>query len=280
VFEVTRYTAAELRGWQNPGDSPPVFSARQEQLARLESVGPASKPDIAVMQVIKRFESAYRFEAQTRQAASASVTSLTKASGGTANPDSADALQRKLDFPEFFVAQSAPKPTDVGTATHLVLQHLDFAAADMPGDLPRQIDAMQSAKLISAREAKLVDQRTVRWLLESDLGTLLKTHRSNLMREVPFALARGPDGCAPVNGGEAMDLVMVRGRIDLLLPLPQGLAIVDYKTDNLTSQWIAQRTDSYRAQMEMYRQAVEEVAGQKVAAVYLVFLNARQIMTL
>jgi ATP-dependent exoDNAse (exonuclease V) beta subunit len=100
------------------------------------------------------------------------------------------------------------------------------------------------------------------------------------MREVPFALAWGADGCAPPNGGDPMDLIMVRGRIDLLVPLPQGLAIVDYKTDNVGSQWIAQRAGSYRAQMGLYRQAIEQVVGQMVAAVHLVFLNARQIMTL
>jgi len=286
VFEVVRHIAAELRTWQNPADHRPAFSAHQEQLARLEILDPAPTPDSAATRVIQRFQNAYPFDAQTRQAAAASVTSLAKAHGGAAlggaalGPEPVDSLQRKLDFPEFFVAQSVPKPTDVGTATHLLLQHLDFASAGEPGDLQRQIDAMQSARLISARQAKLVDLGTVQWLLESELGALLRTHRQNLMREVPFALARCPDGCAPANGGDPMDLIMVRGRIDLLLPLPEGLAIVDYKTDNLTREWIAQRADSYRAQMGLYREAIERVAAQKVAAVHLVFLSARHMMQL
>jgi ATP-dependent helicase/nuclease subunit A len=159
------------------------------------------------------------------------------------------------------------------------LQHLDFAEAGS-AKLQQQIESLQSAKLISSQQAKMVDLRTIQWLLESDLGALLKTHRQKLMREVPFALACAPDGSTAGDGIDPMDRIMVRGRIDLLLPLPQGLAIVDYKTDNVSGQWIEQRKESYRAQMQLYRRAIEQVAGQTVADVYLVFLSARQIMKL
>jgi len=261
--------------------APPLHAPAFSSTPSPVSPGEGKNADAAVVRVIQRFENAYPFEAQTRQAAATSVSNLAKAAiGGAVGLEPVDSPERKLDFPEFFVAQSVPKPTDIGTATHLVLQHLDFASTGEACELQRQIEAMQSARLISARQAKLVDLRTVQWLLESDLGALLRSHRQNLMREVPFALARGPDGCAPPNGGDPMDLIMVRGRIDLLAPLPQGLAIVDYKTDNVSSQWIAQRAGSYHAQMGLYRQAIEQVAGHKVAAVHLVFLNARQIMTL
>jgi ATP-dependent helicase/nuclease subunit A len=279
VFQVVRHDAAEVRAWQNPADRPPAFTAMQEQLARLQSIGPAATPDSPAMAVIRRFESRYPFDAQTRQAATASVTSIAKTSGGAVTIASADSPERKLDLPLFFVEQSVPKPTDIGTATHLVLQHLDFADSGSE-KLQRQIESLQSMKLISSQQAKMVDLKTIQWLLESDLGGILKTHRQKLMREVPFALACGPDGSAAVDGGDPMDRIMVRGRIDLLLPLPDGLAIVDYKTDNVSGQWIEQRRESYRGQMQLYRRAIEQVAGQKVAAVYLVFLSARQIMKL
>lgn len=282
LFQVVRHDAAEVSTWQNPADRPAAFTAMQEQLGRLQSVGPVATADSVAMTVIRRFEQVYPFEAQTRQAASASVTSVAKTSAGEvtiASSDAPDVPERKLDLPVFFVEQSVPKATDIGTATHLVLQHLDFADAG-PEQLQRQIESLQSARLISPQQAKMVDVRTLQWLLESDLGALLKTHRQKLMREVPFALACGPQGSAPDDGVDPMDRIMVRGRIDLLLPLPEGLAIVDYKTDNVSKQGIDQRAEGYRAQMQLYRRAIEQVAGQKVADVYLVFLSARQIMKL
>jgi ATP-dependent helicase/nuclease subunit A len=276
LFQVVRHDPAQVRAWENPADRPPQVP---EPLAHLQSVGPPPAPHSPAMAVIGRFENVYPFEAQTRQAASASVTSVAKANGGAAGIELDQPPQRKLDLPAFFVAQSVPKPTDIGTATHLVLQHLDFSDGG-PEQLRRQIESMQSAGHISPQQMKMVDRDAIRWLLETELGGLLKAHRQKLMREVPFAVACGPDGSPPADGVDPMDRVMVRGRIDLLLPLPHGLAIVDYKTDRVSGEWITQRKDAYRAQMQLYRRALEQVAGQKVAEVHLVFLAARQIESL
>jgi ATP-dependent helicase/nuclease subunit A len=73
---------------------------------------------------------------------------------------------------------------------------------------------------------------------------------------------------------------MARGRIDLLLPDDRGFTLIDYKTDRVTPDSIDQRADTYRSQLDLYRRAIEQVTGKPVHTAHLVFLAARQVLTL
>jgi hypothetical protein len=92
-----------------------------------------------------------------------------------------------------------------------------------------------------------------------------------------------PSPCTPGEaGGEGslLDALMVRGRIDLLVPTDAGLLLVDYKTDNVTGDQLAERTESYKQQMNWYRDALEKIARAKITGMYLVFLKPQRIMKL
>jgi ATP-dependent exoDNAse (exonuclease V) beta subunit len=99
---------------------------------------------------------------------------------------------------------------------------------------------------------------------------MLKSHAATLLREIPFAAAQS-------TSPDPLDAVMIRGRIDLLLPTPNGVAIIDYKTDRISPSAVDSRAQTYRAQIETYRTALERVARQTITAVYLVFLTPRII---
>jgi ATP-dependent helicase/nuclease subunit A len=73
---------------------------------------------------------------------------------------------------------------------------------------------------------------------------------------------------------------MVRSRADALVQSPRGLEVVDYKTDRVDEHTLAARVEYYRPQMDLYRRAIKAVAGKPVAAVHLVFLHARKVVTL
>jgi ATP-dependent helicase/nuclease subunit A len=73
---------------------------------------------------------------------------------------------------------------------------------------------------------------------------------------------------------------MIRGRIDLLAPTESGWVIVDYKTDRVTEPELAQRAQAYGRQMQLYAEAIRKVAWGKIAAVYLVFLTPRRIVSI
>jgi ATP-dependent helicase/nuclease subunit A len=77
-----------------------------------------------------------------------------------------------------------------------------------------------------------------------------------------------------------LDQIMLRGRVDAMLTTPDGLTLIDYKTDRLTPDQLPQRAAFYRPQIALYRRALEDITGRTVSAVHLVFLTAREILTL
>jgi ATP-dependent exoDNAse (exonuclease V) beta subunit len=95
-----------------------------------------------------------------------------------------------------------------------------------------------------------------------------------LRRELPVYAARpaAPDDAA----GDPSDQVMLRGRLDALLPLAERSLVIDYKTDAVTPADAAARAELYRPQVGSYVAAVERMTG-KPAAGKIVFLRARTI---
>jgi ATP-dependent helicase/nuclease subunit A len=269
VFQVREHSAEEVRAWKNPRHDRPKFTELQQSLARLDPLPVDSRSTEVSRQLIARFESVYPFDAFTRIPATASVTLLAKSQTSS---DSASApLQRKLDLPNFF-SPGDPKPTDIGNATHTLLQYFDFSPKS--GSIDQQIESLIARNLLSKEQSRLVDRAAVQWFLETDLANLLCKHHEDLMREVPFALMRPADESPAAT---PQDQIMIRGRIDLLLPAPFGLTIVDYKTDRVTDRQLSERAESYQRQMDLYAEALEKVAHQKIAATHLVFLTPREI---
>ena len=277
IFKLHEYDPADVRNWKNPRHQRPEFSARQKGMVRLEPL-PADPPmNDAARQLIQRFQTAYSFDAFTRVPATASVTSLAKGIATEARESNLP-LGRKLDLPRFFQKEATPRATDIGNATHALLQYFDFSGAAALPQIERQIAELVGRKLMSAQAAGLVDRAAVLWLLESEVGKLIRAGHAGLMREVPFALMRPTQDCPP--SGDASDQIMIRGRIDLLVPTESGLAIVDYKTDRVSEPELEQRAQVYGRQMQLYAEAIRTVAGQTIGGIHLVFLTARRVVSM
>jgi ATP-dependent helicase/nuclease subunit A len=77
-----------------------------------------------------------------------------------------------------------------------------------------------------------------------------------------------------------MDQIMVRGRLDLLIPVGDEFVIVDYKTDRVSGEELKQRAELYRRQLQLYADAIQRITGKKVTQTILVFLHPREIRRL
>jgi len=210
------------------------------------------------------------------------VTDWTK-QGREAPAGYATATDRTIEFaktlatPKCLLARNALSAADVGTATHLLLQHLDFANPD----LAFQIDALIDRKLLTPQQARHIDLDAIEWFYSTDLARQLRENPEHLRRELDFHLAVPPTEFAAVSTSvDPADQVMIRGRLDALLipPAPAGLTLIDYKTDNVAAERIADRAAFYGPQVQLYRRAMERITGRPVAGVHLVFLAARQIV--
>jgi len=115
--------------------------------------------------------------------------------------------------------------------------------------------------------------------LIADLSAVASTLRSKATAE---------DGSA-----KAEDTIIVQGIIDMLIrtPLeipqpfltgrtPQGLLVIDFKTDKIPADRVPQRAKIYRRQLDLYARAASAILKSDTITKYLYFLTPSQAVQL
>jgi ATP-dependent helicase/nuclease subunit A len=136
---------------------------------------------------------------------------------------------------------------------HAVLQRIDLAAPDGLDDLAREFATREGCLDFVDDVASLVLAATSAPIVRAAAAS------GSLYRELPLTLST-PGG-------------FVEGVVDLCFEGPDGLVIVDYKTDVVVDETDArQRADRYRLQAGAYAWAVGSITDRRVARVVFLFL--------
>jgi len=280
IFQIHRYEPEKVAAWRSNASSKAKFTPGQLAIARLEPLNDLAGSTAGADRIIAQLDSRYPFERFTKVPAAQSVTGYSEAPELESAPPPArsphgSSLERALERPDFLVERTQMSATERGTATHLVLQHLDFSRPCDADDVEKQIAGMIDRRAISEAEAREVDRAALAWFVsESEIGKLLCRHAAEIRREIPVYFTLESPGIDPA------DQPMIRGRLDLLLPLEDGHVIVDYKTDAVDESTVALRAEQYRPQMALYRQAIQRITRRPVKEIHLVFLATRTVVTL
>jgi ATP-dependent helicase/nuclease subunit A len=281
AFNVAMHEESELSTWCAESVQKPALTKKQSDLARLAPLQEPPEIDPAAQRILDRLCTPYEHTAFAEIPAVQSVTHLTKT--GRAAPAGQSPSRRELvkfdqELPLPLCAMEGSAkitPTEVGSATHLVLQHLDFSLDSTEQSIAEQIRKMTSQRLITSAEAQAVDIEAIEWLMSTELGQFLRDNATQLRREVPIAFAVAPDSHPHARG---IDRMMIRGKIDVLIDAKDGLIVIDYKTDRVTAETIDARVEFYHPQVLAYSKAIAGIAQRPIAAAYLVFLAPRAIV--
>ena len=158
-----------------------------------------------------------------------------------------------------------------GTATHLVLQYMDFSAAGSLESVRAEIERLRQKQLLSDKEAAAVDAGAIVKLFASPLGQrmLQAEHRE---REFKFSLLCDAGDYFPGAEGEQ---VLLQGVVDCCIEEEGALTVIDYKTDAVrTEEELTARADYYAGQLRAYAAALRRIFGKEVREGVLYFLAA------
>lgn len=211
------------------------------------------------------------FATLTTLRAANSVTGISKAQE---TPMDITMDHEPADPPPLLISDSpAGEAAARGVAMHSFLEHFDFSPAAAP--VMQQMAAMVERRLLTPQQAKLVDPAAIQWLLSTDVGQLLRQRAGRIIRELPFLDSLAPVGIAVA---DPEDRILLRGRIDALIPMDDGLVVIDYKTDYAAPSPDSTRYSEYARQVQAYRQALERSGHGPVLGAKLIFLRARTIL--
>ena len=100
----------------------------------------------------------------------------------------------------------------------------------------------------------------------------------SLRREFRFSLLCD---AAALFGEAAGEELLLQGVVDCFLEEPDGLTVIDYKTDRLKSRAEAEkRAALYRGQLAAYATALERITGRPVKERILYFLSVGEAVSL
>ena len=180
------------------------------------------------------------------------------------------------DFPrpKFLQETTALTATEKGTAMHLVMQYLDFAAG--ADTVAAQVADMASRRLLTQQQAEAVDCGAVERFLDTPLCDRIR-RSERVFREQRFNLLVDGTIFGADGAGEE---IMLQGVVDCAFVEKGRLVIVDFKTDHVTVETMPGRAEHYRSQLEAYALALGRVLDLPVAEKVLYFFHTNSVINL
>lgn len=164
-----------------------------------------------------------------------------------------------------FMLNDIVTPTEKGTAIHKIMQYCNFSNLKL--NINEELNRLLNNGYITQEQYNIIDINIFKRLINSDIfNTILN---NPIQRERDF-LVKVSDLKLKTS---TLDIykdtdTMLQGTIDMLIFEPDGITLIDYKTDNVYSVDILKQR--YSLQLKLYKSAMEliENAPLKRALIY------------
>lgn len=236
----------------------------REKLRELMEDASGYKNREMVEEMERRFSFRYFNESALSKKSKYSVTELAS-KGHTYEPE------YSLKIPAFMQGNTGFTAAQRGTVMHKVMECIDFGQAltavkENRGEawILSQVEEMQEKELLLPQEAEVVECDRIAAFFKSDIG-VRAAQAKKLFKETAFNLMKEYDG-APV---------MVQGVIDCYFEEDDQLVLIDYKNsyvpEDHKEERLEQLKETYRSQLEIYKEALEVIRNKtvKCACLYL-----------
>ena len=158
-----------------------------------------------------------------------------------------------------FMSDGGITATERGTATHKIIEFIDFDKTD---DIESEIERLYEWQYISEREAKAVSRKKLKEFFESPLFERIKASPL-VKREMRFLTEISASSVDPsLTGNFADEKIIVQGAVDLCFEENGEIVVVDFKTDRTDNP--KSLVDAYGEQLSIYATACQKIFEKKV----------------
>ncbi len=169
--------------------------------------------------------------------------------------------------PSFLQSRESGKA--YGSAIHAALQYLRYENCGSLECISQEVDRLVREGFLTQEQGSLVNCAKLAAFFTSDLGTKLRTGTPHL-REFKFSIL--DDGCHYGQGLEG-EQVLLQGVVDCALLEPDGITVIDFKTDHVTQETLPTIMERYRPQVRTYGEALSRIYELPIKAQYLYFFR-------
>lgn len=163
-----------------------------------------------------------------------------------------------------------------GNAIHAAMQYVCFSNCSSLQGVEQEIIRLKDERFLSEEQAAMVDCKKIATFFMTDIGKKLCAGVPCL-REFKFSIL--DDG---IHYGENLDeeKVLLQGVVDCALLEEDGITIIDFKTDRVSSDTLPAAAERYRSQLETYAEALTRIYEMPVKAQYLYFFRLDELLQL
>ncbi len=245
--------------------------------AKVESI---QNPNVfkILEQLKKSINWQYGYMDATQLPAKQSVTQLTHYGDEYAKIDYTDLFAHE---PVVTLSGNSTKFTtdslSIGSATHLVIANLDLSGPVCADSVQQTIKKLVKQGDIDKTLAVKINDDAITAFFETQLGRRVLAIESEVRREWPFSLGMNVSELSfhsLVPGAAGNETVVIQGIIDMLVKTPEGLVVIDFKTDDIIAEQACQRAEIYKQQLKLYGKAAAAILKDKLAGKWIYFLKA------
>ena len=244
------------------------FNGRKAVLEILDE--PAEADDA---ELDRRLSFKYENEAALSKKSKYSVTEFSK-HGAAAY----EKQREELKLPAFMQTESAASAARAGTVMHKVMEVIDFretlaAVENGTGEafLQAKIDMMVEQEFIYEEETKYIETDKILGFFRTDIGRRAAM-AEELHKEAEFNFLKESDGVE----------IMVQGVIDCFFREGDQYVLVDYKNSYIDpehrEEGIRRIRETYTKQVELYREALQQIKGAEVKESYLYLFSEGEFL--
>ncbi len=204
----------------------------------------------------------------------------------TACPSKLTATELKGRFLDDEVAQNAKlpetaqlswrSPADIkhsgvayGNAMHTLMQYICYAKCGSVDGVKAEIERLTSEDFLSSEQAERIDPQTVADFFQTDVGQQVM-EATDILREFKFSVLQD---ASRYHKGVVDDEVLLQGVVDLAVIAPDGITVIDFKTDYVTQDTLSKTAEKYTVQVKTYAEALQSIYDMPVKKVMLYFFR-------
>ena len=240
--------------------------------AEREEVRSVSMPEGTVELLRQQLAFRYPHEAATVTPSKQTATQLKGRDKDEEIRENAEPDRKKRSWRRFG-DHSAGKGMDYGVAMHTLMQYVRFGACGDREGLEGEIRRLTAARVIPAELATRLDRSAIMAFFRTELGQKLLTGK--YIREFKFSILEDAEGYGEGLRGEQ---ILLQGVVDCALQEPDGITVVDFKTDYVTDGTLSEVLARYRPQVDTYSRALERIYEQPVKGTYLYFFHMKKLI--
>lgn len=157
----------------------------------------------------------------------------------------------------------------VGNAIHAVLQYINYGACTSEESVENELARLAADNYITVEQAQMADAKRISMFFASDIGKKLRTG-DHVLREFKFSIL---DDAEKYATGLAGEQVLLQGVVDCALVEEDGITIIDFKTDRVTEETVADKAMGYKDQVDTYADALSRIYELPVKEKMLYFFQ-------